>query len=52
MCDECLILENDMLLSYTREDKNNFAKLINKKLNEEIYQNLVSIYDNKSVVRN
>ena len=52
MCDECLVLENDMLLSYTREDKNNFAKLINKKLNEEIYQNLVSIYDNKSVIRN
>ena len=51
-CDECLIMENDMLLSYTREDKNKIAGLINKRLNDDVYDNLLKIYNSKTIVRN
>lgn len=51
-CDKCVCLENDMLLSFTREDKDNYAKSINKILNEDIYNKLVSIYEQKQKIKN
>lgn len=50
-CDKCVCLENDMLLSFTREDKDNYAKSINKILSEDIYNKLVSIYEQKQVLK-
>ena len=52
LCDECLIMENEMLMSYTRDDKNRIAILINKKINEDIYDYLISLYQNKQSIRN
>ena len=52
LCDECLIMENDMLMSYTRSDKNKIAERINKIINDEIYEYLITIYQGKNTVRN
>ena len=52
ICDKCVCLENDMFLSFTREDKNNYAKNINKILSEDIYDKLVFIYQKKKNVKN
>ena len=46
-CDKCVCLENDMYLSFSREDKNNYAKNINKILNDNIYNRLISMYEKK-----
>ena len=46
MCDKCINLENDMLLAFTREDKNNYAIGLNKLLGDSVYNTLVSIYKN------
>ena len=51
-CDNCLIMENDMLMAYTRNDKNKIAESINKKLNEQIYNYLITLYQGKHNVRN
>lgn len=45
-CDECLDAENEMFLSYTREDKDNFVNILKDKLNKEAYPELVQIYKN------
>lgn len=52
ICDKCLCLENDMLLSFSREDKDNYAKNINKMLSENIYDKLVLIYQQKQKTKN
>lgn len=52
ICDKCVCLENDMLLSFSREDKNKYAKSINKILNEDMYEQLVSIYQTKKNIKN
>ena len=46
ICDDCLNIENDMFLSYTREDKDNLANILKEKLNKEAYDELVKIYKN------
>ena len=46
MCDKCISVENDMLLAFTREDKNSYANELNKILGENVYKDLVSIYKN------
>ncbi|MGN0992391.1 MAG: hypothetical protein ACI4PE_00400 [Bacilli bacterium] len=52
ICDDCLNIENDMLLSYTREDKDNLANILKEKLNKEAYDELVKIYKNsKSIIK-
>ncbi len=43
-CDKCISLENDMILAFTREDKNNYATSLNKLLGDNVYSALVSIY--------
>ena len=43
-CNECLLLENEMFISVTREDKNEFAQRINEKLNNNIFNKLMNIY--------
>ena len=44
MSDQCISIENDMILAFTREDKNNYAKRLNKLLGENVYNDLVCIY--------
>lgn len=44
-CDMCLLLENEMFISVTREDKDEFAKRINDKLDKDIFNKLISIYE-------
>ena len=52
ICDDCLNIENDMFLSYTREDKDNLANILKEKLNKEAYDELVKIYKNsKSIIK-
>ncbi len=51
-CDKCLIMENDMLMAYTRDDKNRIAERINKKINEQIYDYLITLYQGKHSIRN
>jgi len=51
-CDTCVCLENDMLLSFSREEKNNYAKNINKILSDNAYNKLVSIYEQKQKTKN
>ena len=41
-----------MYLSFTREDKNMYAKKINQILSEDMYDNLVSIYQKRQNARN
>ena len=48
--DDCLNIENEMFLSYTREDKDNFASMIREKLNKEAYDELVKIYKSSKIV--
>lgn len=45
-CDICLFLENEMFISITREDKDELAQKINDKLNKDIFDKLISIYEN------
>lgn len=47
MCDDCVNIENEMFMSFTREDKDNLAKILHKKLSEEIYGRLIEIYKHK-----
>ena len=47
MCDNCINLENEMFLSFTREDKDKLANLLRRKLDEEGYGYLIEIYKNK-----
>ena len=49
-CDTCLFLENEMFISVTREDKNEFALRINDKLNKDIFSKLIEIYENKDTI--
>ena len=51
MCDRCIELENNMLLAFTREDKNNYAKSLNKVLGENVYNDLVVIYQNSQKMK-
>lgn len=51
LCDKCLNMENDMLLSYTREDKDILSAAIYNILNNDIYDNLVNMYQYKETVR-
>ena len=46
ICDDCVTIENDMHLSYTREDKDEIAKILKEKLEKEAFTELVSIYQN------
>lgn len=52
ICDKCVNLENEMYLSFTRDDKDKYAKSINKLLNKDMYDILVSIYKNRQKVKN
>lgn len=47
ICDECVSMENEMLLSYTKEDKNRLADILGKKLSEEAFKELVAVYKSK-----
>ena len=49
--DKCITLENDMILAFTREDKNNYATSLNKLLGGSVYNTLVSIYQNSQKVK-
>ena len=51
-CDKCVCLENDMLLSFSRDDKNNYARSLNKILSETVYDKLISIYEQKQKSKN
>ena len=51
MCDSCICLENDMLLSFTRESKNDYAEKLNKILTEEVYDKLMAIYETKKSIK-
>ena len=52
ICDECIDIENDMHLSYTREDKDKIAKVLNDKLERDAYSELISIYEyNKGLMK-
>ena len=51
LCDDCLIMENEMILSYNREDKDRFANILKEVLNGDIYDSLINIYKNKNSVR-
>lgn len=44
-CNECLKLEDEMFVSMLRQDKDEIAKLINKKLTGEIFNILINIYE-------
>lgn len=52
ICDKCVNLENEMYLSFTRSDKDKYAKSINKLLNKDMYDILVSIYKNRQKIKN
>lgn len=52
ICDKCVNLENDMYLSFSREDKDKCAQSINKILSEDMYNLLVSIYESRKKVKN
>ena len=52
LCDNCLVMENEMFLSYTRDDKNVLASMINKTLSGDVYDSLISIYQSKNNIRN
>ncbi len=47
ICDDCIAMENEMYLAYSREDKDLLADAINKKMTEELYNNLVVMYKKK-----
>ena len=51
ICDEAVELENEMLLAYTREDKDVLSDILNQKLNNDAYDNLINIYLNKAKKR-
>ena len=51
LCNDCLLLENDMLLSYSRDDKDYLANRLNTILTNEVYDNLVNMYQYKEIVR-
>ena len=44
-CNECLNLEEEMFVSMLREDKNEIANIINKKLTGEVYKLLMIVYE-------
>lgn len=44
-CDKCLLLENEMFIAITRDDKDDFASKINDELNKNIYEKLISMYE-------
>ena len=44
ICDDCIAMENEMYLAYSREDKDYLADEINKKMTEDLYDNLISMY--------
>lgn len=46
-CDECLQLEHEMFISEDREEKDELAYRINRKLSTDIYNILISIYQKK-----
>ncbi len=50
ICDDCVAMENEMYLAYSREDKDHLADLINKKMTDELYNYLVSMYKKKQSV--
>ena len=53
ICDDCVSIENDMHLSYTREDKDSIASILKNKLEKDAYTELVSIYEeSREVVKN
>lgn len=53
ICDDCVSIENDMHLSYTREDKDSIAGILKNKLEKDAFSELVSIYEgSRDVVKN
>ncbi len=50
-CDECLLLENEMFISMFREEKNELAKTINKKLSVDIFKKLMDLYEFRSKIK-
>lgn len=44
ICDECVLMEDEMIMAYKREDKDLLKDALNKKLSEEAYVELLSIY--------
>lgn len=45
-CDECLIMEDEMFISQSREDKDFLAKKINNKLSGDVFSSLINVYEN------
>ncbi len=50
LCDDCLNVENEMILSYSREDKEEKMSILNKILSKEVYSSLMNIYKAKNIV--
>ena len=48
---EAVEIENEMLLTYTKEDKDVLKDLLDNKINNDAYDNLIDIYKYKNVVR-
>ncbi len=52
ICDECVSIENNMHLSYTREEKDVVANILKEKLEKEAFTELISIYkSSKSIIK-
>ena len=49
--DEALEIENEMIMTYTKEDKDLLKDLLDKKLNDDAYNSLIDIYTYQNIIR-
>ena len=49
ICDECIEIENDMHMSYTREDKDRISNVLKEKLENDAYNALISVYKTQKI---